>query len=91
MARKHYYLSFRDRVVVYALHDHAVPTRIIEKYQLELMNLMLLNVKEAAFSCTDEEFFKRLTPTMLANYKRLKSNDFKIKEREESLAVLEGG
>ena len=91
MSRKQYYLSFKDRVVVYALHNHSVPTRIIEPYQLKLLNLMLKNLKEASFSCTDEEFFERLTPTMLENYIRLKINEFELNTHEESTTLLEGG
>lgn len=91
MARKHYCISFTNKVVVYALHKHLVPTRVIEPYQLRLLNLMLKNLKEASFSCTDEEFIQRLTPSMLDYYLALKSNEFEIKVYEESINVLDCG
>lgn len=91
MARKHYYISFKDKVVVYSLHEHLVPTRVIEEYQLKLMNLMFKNLKELSFSCTDEEFYQTLTPNMYEKYKELKSNEFEIKSHEESVSVLECG
>ena len=93
MARNSYKISFKNSVVIYALWDKysTVPTRVVEEYQIELLNHMLLDLKEASFSCTDEEFIKRLTPTMLRNYRKLRSNVFKIKKHEESFNVLAGG
>jgi hypothetical protein len=45
---------------------------------MELMNFMLMDIDEPHFSCTDEEFYARLTPKMLEHYKELKSKEFKV-------------
>lgn len=83
MAIKHYKITFRDRVVIYTVGGvdnigGSVPFRVISKGQLEILNMMLRNIAEASFSCTDEEFYVRLTPKMYENYKSLRSNEFKL-------------
>lgn len=83
MARKHYKITFKDRVVIYTVGGvnnigHSVPYRVIHEGQMELMNFMLMDIDEPHFSCTDEEFYARLTPKMLEHYKELKSKEFKV-------------
>lgn len=83
MARKHYKITFRDRVVIYTVGGvdnlgHSVPYRVILKEQLEILNMMLRDIAEPSFSCTDEEFYARLTPKLHEDYKSLRSNEFKL-------------
>ena len=83
MARKHYKITFKDRVVIYTVGGvnnigHSVPCRVIHEGQMELMNLMLIDIAEPHFSCTEEEFYSRLTPKMLEHYIELKSKEFKV-------------
>jgi hypothetical protein len=80
MARNSYKISFKDKIVVYAINksEDSVPYRIIHKKQLEILNMMLSDIAEPSFSCTDEEFYSKLTPRLHENYLSLKSNEFKL-------------
>ena len=80
MSRHSYKITFKDKVITYATKDnvHSVPYRILDKSQMKLMNLMLHDIAEPRFNCSEKEFYDRLTPTMLQHYKHLKKNEFKI-------------
>lgn len=85
MARvKSYKMTFRDSEICYNIVGYVkdlgntVPVRFINEEQMELMNLMLHDITEPVFNCTEEEFYNRLTPSMLENYKELRSNIFKL-------------
>jgi hypothetical protein len=69
----------------------SVPIRVIEQEQMELMRIMLCDIAEPVFSCSEEEFHARLTPNTLNRFKELKSNVFKLKKDEKSINVLAGG
>lgn len=84
MARNSYKMTFRDSAVRYVLEntnhdDTTVPIKVLEEEQMEVINHMLLDIPEANFSCTEEEFYNRLTPTMLEWYREHRSNEFKPK------------
>ena len=85
MARHSYKITFKDKVITYASKDHvhAVPYRILDKSEMKLMNLMLHDIAEPSFGCSEAEFHSRLTPQMLQNYKDLRKNEFKIITEED--------
>ncbi len=98
MARNHYKITFGNRVVIYTTVvgnvnslGSSVPVRVIDEQQMELMNLMLLDLNNVSFSCSEEEFYARLTPNTLKGFRELRSNVFKVKKHEESINVLESG
>lgn len=84
MARNSYKMHFKDKTIVYSnVHSSDTPYmenpyRVLSEEQMELMNLMLMDSPEPSFSCTEEEFYNRLTPKMLEGYRELKSNVFKL-------------
>jgi hypothetical protein len=90
-------ITFRDGVVLYTVVGNvhklgsSVPIQVINNEQMELIKLMLSDITEPVFSCSNEEFYSRLTVSMFEGYLRLKSNEFKLIDYEESINVLDSG
>lgn len=82
MARNKYKINFKDKTIIYSNSeehkDNSLPFRIMNKGEMKIMRLTLFDIKEATFSCTEEEFYKRLTPEHLAGLKEIRKNDFNL-------------
>lgn len=80
MARNSYKLNFIDKTIVYSdVHNSSIECRILPKEQMEIMQLTLFDIEESNFSCTEEEFYKGLTPGKLEWLREHRLNQFKFK------------
>lgn len=78
-----YTITFKDSVVIYTLtsiDNSILPFRILSGEQMELLNLMLLDTPNPVFSCSEKQFYSRLTLQALERYKIIKENEFILKK-----------